>query len=121
MPGGVTCTFDGVGAATGLKPEHEHELLRIAQEAVTNILRHAAARSIWVKVEVIDSLLHLCIRDDGRGFDVSQESARRRGSVGLELLRALVAEHDGTLDVGPSDHGGTTLLMELPYRAEVGS
>ncbi|MGH8267667.1 MAG: GAF domain-containing sensor histidine kinase, partial [Steroidobacteraceae bacterium] len=36
VPGGVTCTFDGGGVVTGLRPEHEHELLRIAQEAVSN-------------------------------------------------------------------------------------
>ena len=44
VPGGVTCTFQGGGIATGLKPEHEHELLRISQEAVSNAVRHARPR-----------------------------------------------------------------------------
>ena len=41
VPGRVTCTFEGGGIVTGLRPEHEHELLRIAQEAVSNAVRHA--------------------------------------------------------------------------------
>ena len=45
VPGGVTCTFEGGGIATGLRPEHEHELLRIAQEAVSNAVRHARPRT----------------------------------------------------------------------------
>jgi signal transduction histidine kinase len=58
------------------------------------------------------------VSDDGRGFDPTASGARRRGSVGLELLRGLVAEHDGTLTVGSTFGGGTTLMMELPYRSE---
>jgi signal transduction histidine kinase len=64
-------------------------------------------------------VLQLEVIDDGRGFEPGATGARRRGSVGLELLRALVAERDGTLTVGASAPGGTTLAMELPYRAEV--
>ena len=46
VPGGVTCTFEGGGIITGLKPEHEHELLRIAQEALSNAVRHARPHSV---------------------------------------------------------------------------
>src|SRR6185312_11621878 len=66
VPGGVTCNFEGGGITTGLKPEHEHELLRIAQEAVSNAVRHA--RPKLVRITMTDEEAHwvLAVEDDGR-------------------------------------------------------
>jgi signal transduction histidine kinase len=97
----------------------ESLVYRVAQEGVRNVVRHAAATRVQVCLRHESGRLQLEVADDGRGFDASAVSARRRGSVGLELLQALVAEHNGTLTVGPAPTGGTTLLMDLPYRAEV--
>src|ERR1700742_2941046 len=68
IPGRVTCTFQGGGIATGLKPEHEHELLRIAQEALSNAMRHA--RPSNVRITMTDELEHwaLSVADDGVGM-----------------------------------------------------
>jgi two-component system NarL family sensor kinase len=95
----------------------ESLVYRVAQEGVRNVVRHAEATRVSLRLRQLHDTLELEVADDGRGFDPA--GARRRGSVGLELLRALVAEHDGTLTVGGADGGGTRLLMELPYRAEV--
>jgi two-component system NarL family sensor kinase len=97
----------------------ESLVYRVAQEAVRNVVRHADATRVQLFLRHGGDRLELEVADDGRGFDPSASGARRRGSVGLELLRALLAEHDGTLDVGPGPAGGTTLVMKLPYRAEV--
>ena len=93
----------------------ESLVYRVAQEAVRNVVRHAEASRVRLSVRNDAGTLRVEVADDGRGIDPAATSARRRGSVGLELLRALVAENDGTLVVGPSTGGGTTLMMELPY------
>jgi signal transduction histidine kinase len=80
------------------------------------VVRHAEATRVQLCLRHEPSHLQLEVTDDGRGIDLSATGARRRGSVGLELLQALVAEHDGTLVVGPAAGGGTTLMMEMPYR-----
>jgi signal transduction histidine kinase len=94
----------------------ESLVYRVAQEGVRNVVRHAEATRVRLCLRQTPGELQLEVADDGRGIDPAAMSARRRGSVGLELLRALVAEHDGTLVVGPASGGGTTLMMELPYR-----
>jgi signal transduction histidine kinase len=115
---GISVSVD-VTAGLDLDEATESLLYRVAQEGVRNVVRHAAATDVQLSLRRSNGRLQLEVADDGRGFDQTQQSARRRGSVGLELLRALVAEHDGTLNIGPSDRGGTRLLMELPYRSEV--
>jgi two-component system NarL family sensor kinase len=97
----------------------ESLVYRVAQEGVRNVVRHAEASRVQLRLRHRPGLLQLEVADDGRGIDPAATAARRRGSVGLELLRALVAEHDGTLVVGPANGGGTTLVMDLPYRTEV--
>ncbi|MDT7539860.1 MAG: two-component system, NarL family, sensor kinase [Actinomycetota bacterium] len=94
----------------------ESLVYRVAQEGVRNVVRHAEATRVQLCLRHEPSHLQLEVTDDGRGIDLSATGARRRGSVGLELLQALVAEHDGTLVVGPAAGGGTTLMMEMPYR-----
>jgi signal transduction histidine kinase len=96
----------------------ESLVYRVAQEGVRNVVRHAAANRVQLRVQQQNGRLQLEVSDDGRGFDPAASGARGRGSVGLELLRGLVAEHDGTLTVGSTSGGGTTLMMELPYRPE---
>jgi signal transduction histidine kinase len=58
--------------------------------------------------------LVLRVRDDGRGFETGDTAARGRGSVGLELLSALVTSHGGTLTVDTSPGQGTELVMRVP-------
>jgi len=67
IAGRVTSSFEGGGAPTGLVPEHEHALLRIAQEAVSNAVRHAQPRT--VKIGLASESDHLClsVTDDGCG------------------------------------------------------
>jgi signal transduction histidine kinase len=104
-----------VPADLDLDEATEALLYRVAQEGVRNVVRHAEATRVQLCLRHTSGRLQLEVADDGRGMDPAATAARRRGSVGLELLRALVAEHDGTLVVGPAAGGGTTLLMELPY------
>ena len=68
-----------------LDPMIETECFRVAQEALTNVVRHAKARSVIVELTRNDGQLHLSVRDDGVGFDVAavREQAVRGDSLGL--------------------------------------
>lgn len=87
---------------------------RVAQEAVRNVVHHAAATRVSVTVRREDGALVLEVVDDGRGFDPS--AAGPEGHFGLRNLDGLVRESGGTLEVESSPAGGTTLRMEVPVR-----
>jgi len=95
---------------------------RAAQEAIRNIVRHADASSVTLTVtrdrtvssDREDHTLQLRVRDNGCGFDAASSDARSRGSVGLELLGALVTSQGGTLTLDASPGKGTELVVRVP-------
>ena len=101
----------------GLDEATESLLYRAAQEGVRNVARHAAATTVRVAVAREGDALVLRVRDDGRGIDRTDRSARRRGSVGLDLLASLVAAQGGRLELDNAEGGGTELLVALPVAA----
>jgi PAS domain S-box-containing protein len=92
-------------------PEIEVTLYRIAQEALTNVARHARARSVEVVLERRHRTLSLVIEDDGVGFDTSTMSNTMIGLIGMRERTAVVG---GTLDIQPTPRGGTTVLARVP-------
>jgi signal transduction histidine kinase len=97
----------------GPVPEAVESLVfRTAQEACRNVVRHANARAVTISLAGEGGSLVLQVKDDGQGLGVQAESARRRGSVGLDLLTSLAHQAGGSLSV-TSDHG-TLLRLEVP-------
>lgn len=94
-----------------LSPAAEHAVLRIIQEGLTNIARHARASRAEVRVEPADGHLRCMIRDDGVGFD----PARTNGG-GLAGLRERVQAAGGTLDIQSNPGAGTTVTATFPLR-----
>ena len=93
-------------------PEAVESLVyRAAQEAVRNVVRHANAQHVVIRLTA-DPLV-LTVADDGRGIDPG-DSPRARGSVGLDLLTQLAAQQGGTLTVTSAPGTGTTLRLEVP-------
>ena len=84
---------------------------RTAQEAVRNVVRHASATHVWLSLT--GSPLVLTVRDDGVGL-AADDVPLRRGSVGLELMRAVAEAQGGTLSVSGAPGAGTTLRLEVP-------
>src|SRR5437762_11890765 len=80
---GIAAHFDAAEAPHGLEPETETACFRVAQEAINNVLRHARAHNLWVRIFTAGGRLALSVRDDGRGFDI--ESMRRRAGAGASL------------------------------------
>lgn len=95
-----------VGAETALC------LFRVAQEALTNVLRHSGARSATVSLRPLDEGLLLAVRDDGTGFDPKGPRAGR--SLGLASMRERIHLVKGTLDVESAPGEGTAIVAWVP-------
>ncbi|MGV3526586.1 MAG: histidine kinase [Candidatus Sericytochromatia bacterium] len=94
-----------------LSPALQHSVFRMAQELLTNIHRHAAARQVQLRLQVQADALQLQICDDGRGFD---PEAIPPGHFGLLGLRERVHLLQGTVSLCSAPGQGTTIQIDLP-------
>ena len=94
-----------------LHPTAQLQLLRVAQEALTNVRRHAAATQIWVKLENTPQGVELLIKDNGRGFFPSEQKG-----TGLKIMEERVTSISGILTVTSSPGGGTEVRVRVPRR-----
>jgi signal transduction histidine kinase len=99
----------------GLPAAVEGELLRIAQEAITNAARHAAASRITVNLQQDHDSVWLRVVDDGVGFDVDASLSTGRGHYGLTGMRERAARAGGRLTITSSPKG-TTVEARVPCR-----
>jgi signal transduction histidine kinase len=90
--------------------EVRHPLFLILKEALTNIVKHAAASEVHISLDIADSKLRLAVEDNGSGFDPSQV---RNGANGLANMRTRVAKHGGTCDVISQAGRGTRIQVEI--------
>jgi signal transduction histidine kinase len=91
---------------------------RIAQEALTNVARHARARSSTVRLAVEEGALCVEVGDDGVGMPDPQADQTGHAGVGLTSMRERATELGGSLVVGPLPEGGTRILARLPLPEE---
>ncbi|MFO7893264.1 MAG: sensor histidine kinase [Longimicrobiales bacterium] len=110
----VSVHTEGVGRLES--PEAELALYRIIQEAITNALRHSAARSIDVKLERCDGVVVATVSDDGVGFDVGAVLERHDGEHGLGLfgMRERAEYVGGRVEVDSTMGQGTTVRAAVP-------
>ena len=110
--------FRADSLANRLDPVIETQCFRVAQEALTNVVRHSHARTVTVELQEEDGHLHLLVRDDGIGFDVAsfREQAMRGTSLGLLSMeeRALLA--DGRLEYRSASGQGTEVHAWFPLK-----
>ena len=116
VPGGVTCTFTGGGVATGLRPEHEHELLRIAQEAVSNAVRHAHPHTVHITMADESEHWVMAVADDGVGMQQRPELYAREG-FGLSSMRQRAGAIGGEWQIDSQPGAGTRVSVRLLKRA----
>lgn len=101
-------TVDGEPAPLG--GVAEVVLLRTAQEALSNVRRHASAGHVAVSLAYEPERVVLTVCDDGRGFDTGAD----RGGFGLDGVRARAAQVGGEVDLTSVPGSGTTLRLEVP-------
>jgi two-component system sensor histidine kinase UhpB len=101
-----------------LSAETEIACFRVAQEAINNIVRHAQAANVWLRLFVAGERLALSVRDDGCGFDVG--AAQRRSAVGESLgmisMEERVALAGGTFQIHSTPGQGTVVVASFPIQ-----
>ena len=111
---GVELKVDVSGDRLDLSQEMEQHLLRIAQEAVTNVLKHAGASRIAIKLHTEARKLYLRIVDNGRGFDQQGVFSSLGGHFGLIGMRERAERLGGELRLASEPGGGTEVEVTVP-------
>ena len=101
-----------------LDPMIETECFRVAQEALTNVVRHAQAKAVTVELRKEDGQFHLRVRDDGIGFEVVavREKAARGASLGLLSMEERAALAGGGLEFTSLPRQGTEVHAWFPLK-----
>jgi signal transduction histidine kinase len=92
-------------------------LLLLAQEAMTNALKHGEPRSILVRLAFTADTVRLTVEDDGRGFDPAQAATPREGHFGIQGMRERAKRLGGTLEVDSAPGRGTRIIVKVPVHA----
>lgn len=104
---------DGKGSVDHLpiSPTAEIQLLRIVQEGLTNVRRHAEATRIEVTIKELEDSLFVVIQDNGKGFDPDHISDE---NLGLRIMRERAASVGGSVHISSEPNHGTSLQIEMP-------
>jgi signal transduction histidine kinase len=96
-----------------LTPEIELQLLRIIQESLTNVRKHASATNAWIDLLMDDGVLQLRIRDDGKGFDPAQASVNSQSHYGLTAMRERADSVGARFNLDSQPGAGTSVTVRL--------
>jgi len=112
--------FDVRGEQRRLSPLVEDEAFRIAQEGLTNALKHAGATEITVGLHFFPDRLRLTVRDNGQGFRLADaiRGAQGRGSFGLTGMSERAERLSASFDVDSRPETGTRITVEIPLLGE---
>ena len=105
-------------AELGLSREVELVLFRIAQEALSNVRKHAEASKVVIRLEPVEGKIGMVIADDGKGFETPKRlsdlsSTGKLGIVGMQERAHLLG---GTLNIQSEPGKGTTVVIDIPIR-----
>lgn len=112
--------FSIYGAYRPMPPGMEREILRIGQEAIHNVKRHAGAKHLNVQLEYGPAEVALVVRDDGRGFSTDDGHDSPPGHYGLMGMRERTEAIGGTLEVTSEIGLGTTVRLHVMTPKEAG-
>lgn len=110
----IETTFSASPENLTAKPEIALQLLRITQESLTNIRKHAQASQAKVVLIATSSTLELSITDNGMGFPANESDMRERRSHGLIMMRERAEGIGGTFSVATSPGRGTHITVSVP-------
>lgn len=111
----INCKLEITGKFRPLPRDTELMIIRITQECLQNVLKHAAARHLTLHLEYSSRRLTLRISDDGGGFD----QGRTKSGFGLQSMYERSRIIDGALQVRSNVHSGTTVELMVPIKAGV--
>lgn len=112
---GVDTAVTTTGEHRPLHPEIEASLLRVVQEALANVAKHAAASHVGVTLSYLDDVVAVDVRDDGCGFDVDEVARTGAGGgFGLTAMRQRAVRLTGSLDIESTPGLGTAVCATVP-------
>ncbi|MDO5534643.1 MAG: sensor histidine kinase [Propionibacteriaceae bacterium] len=111
----IPTTVDSDVCDPGLAPEAEVQVIRVIQEALTNVRKHADAQRATIRVRARDGQATITIEDDGAGFDPHRTPGA--GSFGLVTMRERVESVAGRFSIESTPGRGTRVTASLPCRA----
>jgi len=115
-------SLDVHGAYRAFAPEIEQEILRVAQEAIQNVKKHAEASDMVVRLDYDERALELSVVDDGKGFVVTENAhGMDEGHYGLTGIRERAALIQGEIELISELGRGTTIRLRLPLRRRAGA
>ena len=115
---GATVETNLAAPADGLNPTQQTAVLRIVQEALQNVRKHAGSSRTVVSTRLDRTKWILEVSDDGRGFDVSTVAARGRRNFGLQFMRERAELIGAQLEVRSRPGGGTVVGLSIPLGEE---
>jgi signal transduction histidine kinase len=98
-----------------LPEDVEHNVFRIAQEAVANVVKHARASAIVLTLCEDRDCIQLTLADDGAGFDTSHSFASRMGHFGIIGMRERAERSGGTFQLVSEPGAGTRIEVRIPF------
>ncbi len=110
----IQVKFDVPKAFTKLSPVAELQLLRIIQEALTNVRRHALASEVKVKLENTNQSVVMTVKDNGQGFNLLDLEKAPPGYHGLNIIKERAEGLGGTVNISTSPGEGTEIRVSLP-------
>lgn len=99
--------------ATKLSPKAEIQLVRIVQEALTNVRKYSRASQAWVRFELEGNRARITIQDNGMGFDL-EEVQNNRTSFGLQTMKERAVSVGGILEIRSTPGLGTEVVVNIP-------
>jgi len=110
----IKVQFGAPRAFPQLSPVAELQLLRITQEALTNVRRHALATEVGVKLEKTSQAVEMIVKDNGQGFTLLDLEKSPPGYHGLNIIRERAEGLGGTLTISTAPGEGTEVRVSLP-------
>jgi signal transduction histidine kinase len=110
----LDAAFEAVGERREVPPSTQVSVYRVVQEALTNVVKHAAARTVRVRLRYLPEELEVEVLDDGRGAREGRGVRADGSGMGLRGMAERVALHEGALDVGARPGGGFRVRARFP-------
>ena len=115
---GIAAAIYITGVVTPLATEIEVTLIRVLQEALANVAKHAHARQVNVTLSYMPDRILLDVQDDGDGLHATTPDPQHSMGFGLQSMRERVTSLGGTLNLESEPGSGTTLVIEAPLTVQ---
>jgi signal transduction histidine kinase len=112
----AVCAGAGLEQVTG---ELADDVFRIIAEAIHNVVRHAGAGKVTIRLAVRDDRLTATVADDGRGIEAGRPAGQYEVGYGLTTMRERAERWGGTVTVGPGRRAGTLVRVAVPLAGEI--